>query len=154
MDHTTPFAERWGGWYVTGTHGAMTHRGNQFAPDQGADQGPGAGQNVVELAGRFKLKPYLTPHSDIVALMVLEHQTGVHNRLARATLEGRIALHNEDAGTERVIRELGDELADLPALPRRGEADRRGRGDELRSGPSSSGGARSTTRGGRSGSST
>ena len=109
VDHTTPFAERWGGWYVTGTHGSMTHRGNQLADDPE----PGAGQNVVELAGRFKLKPYLTPHSDIAALMVLEHQAGVHNRLARATLEGRIALHREDAGTDKVIRELGDELVDF-----------------------------------------
>jgi hypothetical protein len=113
VDQTTPFAERWGGWYVTGTHGAMSHLGNQFAPDQGDRPEAGAGQNVVDLAGRFKLKPYPTPHSDIVALMVLEHQTGVHNRLARATLEGRVALHHEDAGTEKVIRELGDELADF-----------------------------------------
>jgi len=109
VDHTTPFAERWGGWYVTGTHGAMTHRGNQLA----GDREPGAGQNVTDLAGRFNVKPYLTPHSDVVALMVLEHQAGVHNRLARATLEGRIALQHEDAGTERAIRELGDELADF-----------------------------------------
>jgi len=109
VDHTTPFAERWGGWYVTGTHGSMTHRGNQLA----GDREPGAGQNVTDLAGRFNVGPYLTPHSDIVALMVLEHQAGVHNRLARATLEGRIALHHEDAGTEKVIRELGDELADV-----------------------------------------
>jgi len=109
VDHTTPFAERWGGWYVTGTHGAMTHRGNQLA----GDREPGAGQNVTDLAGRFNVKPYLTPHSDVVALMVLEHQAGVHNRLARATLEGRIALQHEDAGTERAIRDLSDELADF-----------------------------------------
>ncbi len=109
VDHTTPFAERWGGWYITGTHGSMTHRGNQLA----GDHDPGAGQNVTDLAGRFNVKPYLTPHSDIVALMVLEHQTGVHNRLARATLEGRIVLQHEDAGTEKVIRGLGEELADF-----------------------------------------
>jgi hypothetical protein len=36
---------------------------------------------------------YLTPHSDIVALMVLEHQTGMLNRLARAALETRMALY-------------------------------------------------------------
>jgi hypothetical protein len=28
VNHRTPFQERWGGWYVTGTHGAQTHRGN------------------------------------------------------------------------------------------------------------------------------
>ena len=28
--------------------------------------------------------PYLAPHSDIVALMVLEHQVAMHNRLTAA----------------------------------------------------------------------
>jgi len=110
-DHTSPFQERWGGWYVTGTHGKMTHRGNFFLPDQG--EGDRAhGQNVIDLSERFKLKPYLTRHSDMVALMVMEHQAGVHNRLAQAALEGRIALHRKDAGTEHTIRQLSNEIVD------------------------------------------
>ena len=28
-DHRTAFSDRWGGWYVTGTHGRQTHMGNQ-----------------------------------------------------------------------------------------------------------------------------
>jgi hypothetical protein len=28
VNHRTPLEERWGGWYVTGTHGQQTHRGN------------------------------------------------------------------------------------------------------------------------------
>lgn len=108
VDPTTPFADRWGGWYVTGTHGRMTHKGNRIG-----DADPAAGQNVTDLAGRFNVKPYLTPHSDLVALMVLEHQTATHNRLARAALEGRVALYRDDAGTERTIRELGDEIVDF-----------------------------------------
>ena len=28
VNHRTPFEERWGGWYVTGTHGDQIHRGN------------------------------------------------------------------------------------------------------------------------------
>src|SRR5262245_48177413 len=28
VNHRTPIEERWGGWYVTGTHGRQTHRGN------------------------------------------------------------------------------------------------------------------------------
>jgi hypothetical protein len=27
-DHRSPLKERWGGWYVTGTHGSQTHLGN------------------------------------------------------------------------------------------------------------------------------
>jgi hypothetical protein len=107
VDQTTPFADRWGGWYVTGTHGRMTHKGNRTG-----DADPAAGRNVTDLASRFNVKPYLAPHSDLVALMVLEHQTGTHNRLARAALEGRVALYRDDAATERTVRELGDELVD------------------------------------------
>ena len=33
-DHTSPFAERWGGWYVTGTHGKQTHMGNWVAENK------------------------------------------------------------------------------------------------------------------------
>jgi hypothetical protein len=28
VNHRTPLAERWGGWYVTGEHGNQVHRGN------------------------------------------------------------------------------------------------------------------------------
>jgi hypothetical protein len=107
VDLTTPFADRWGGWYVTGTHGRMTHKGNRVG-----DADPAAGQNVTDLSGRFRTKPYLTPHSDLVALMVMEHQTAIHNRLARAALEGRVVLYRDDAGAESAIRELGDEVVD------------------------------------------
>ena len=29
-DHTSPFSQRWGGYYVTGTHGNMRHMGNML----------------------------------------------------------------------------------------------------------------------------
>ena len=32
-DQRTPFDQRWGGWYVTGTHGSQRHLGNAVAPD-------------------------------------------------------------------------------------------------------------------------
>src|SRR5262245_40401818 len=39
IDHTSPLNERWGGWYVTGTHGEQKHLGNliihgQSVPDE------------------------------------------------------------------------------------------------------------------------
>jgi len=33
VDHRTPLEDRWGGWYVTGTHGSQRHKGNAVAPD-------------------------------------------------------------------------------------------------------------------------
>jgi hypothetical protein len=105
IDHTSPLAQRWGGWYVTGSHGDQKHLGNlivrgRSSPDEidNAD-----GMNLDDLASRIDVSPYLTPHSDIVALMVLEHQAQAHNLLARANFLGRIALYMEEA----LNRDLG-----------------------------------------------
>jgi hypothetical protein len=83
IDHRTPFERRWGGWYVTGTHGSQTHMGNAVAsdPENPLDLDKTNSQNVTSLAGRFDLSKYLTGTSDIVALMTLEHQVGAVNRL-------------------------------------------------------------------------
>ena len=82
-DQRTPFDRRWGGWYVTGTHGSQTHMGNAVAPDPDhpVDLDQSANGNVITLAGKFDAASYLTTTSDIVALMTLEHQAGVTNRI-------------------------------------------------------------------------
>ncbi|MCP5411948.1 MAG: hypothetical protein H6924_07415 [Alphaproteobacteria bacterium] len=79
-DQTTPFARRWGGWYVTGTSEGMTHRGNVTVPDPYHPFDLPPGHTLASLSGRFDLTQTLKPTSDIVALMVLEHQTGFTNR--------------------------------------------------------------------------
>ena len=97
VDHSTPFQDRWGGWYVTGTSGKQTHQGNQIVGGWNwteKDQQP-ASKNVIDLKPYFTAANYLTPHSDIVALMVLEHQGEAHNRLTRANFLTRIALHDQ-----------------------------------------------------------
>ena len=33
IDHRSPLEQRWGGWYVTGTHGAARHMGNAIVTD-------------------------------------------------------------------------------------------------------------------------
>ena len=96
-DHRSPLSQRWGGWYVTGTHGQARHMGNvlvrraAFAEDLDTD----AGANVTDLSKLFDTRPYLTPDSDIVALMVMEHQTHLHNLFTRASYETRLALHRQ-----------------------------------------------------------
>ncbi|MCP4174450.1 MAG: hypothetical protein GY758_27180, partial [Fuerstiella sp.] len=97
VDHTTPIKDRWGGWYVTGTHGDQSHVGNLIVrtkrvPDQVDNS---QGQNVLDLQDRFNVDRYISPHSDIVALMVMEHQTLVHNCLTKANFATRQALHYE-----------------------------------------------------------
>ena len=82
-DHRTPFDQRWGGWYVSGTHGSQTHLGNAVAPDpdRPVELDQSASLNVTSLAGRFDATNYLSPTSDIVSLMTLEHQAGMLNRI-------------------------------------------------------------------------
>lgn len=97
IDHTSPLAQRWGGWYVSGTSGKQTHLGNLIVADRRPPEeiDNKAGVNRTDLSPLFKTSSYLTPHSDIVALMVLEHQTETHNRITRAGFLTRMALFEE-----------------------------------------------------------
>lgn len=88
----SPLEQRWGGWYVTGTHGKQRHLGNQIARDNpGQPIDIEAGANATDLSSRFDTSRYLSPHSDLVALMILEHQTVVQNAITAASHQGRIA---------------------------------------------------------------
>jgi hypothetical protein len=111
----SPWKERWGGWYVTGKHGSMRHMGNTTVrppessigslKDYMARVDQSAGANVTDLSTRFDTKPYLTPNSDIVALMVLAHQTHLHNWITLAADEVSHAGMTPDT-----IREATDPL--------------------------------------------
>ena len=113
--HNSPLSERWGGWYVTGTHGAQTHMGNVNVPRPGHHEPPrrldfSGGTNVTSLAGRCDVSPYLSPHSDIVALMVMEHQVYLHNLMTRANYQTRLALRDEAAMNRALGRPLEERL--------------------------------------------
>ena len=92
--HNSPLRERWGGWYVTGTHPGEVHLGNIFSGDLENPElvQPQAGANVTDLRERFDTSRYLTPHSDLVALLVLEHQVRMQTLITRANYETRFAL--------------------------------------------------------------
>lgn len=94
VNHRTPFEERWGGWYVTGTHGDQTHRGNLIGKKAFKKQAkePNFAGNLKELSQFINAGKYQRPDSDIVALMVLEHQTHMHNYIARLHYEAMITL--------------------------------------------------------------
>jgi hypothetical protein len=55
ITQNSPLEDRWGGWYVTGTHGDMRHQGNLTAKDRddGSPLDVEAGANVKSLADRF-----------------------------------------------------------------------------------------------------
>ncbi|QDU98830.1 hypothetical protein [Lignipirellula cremea] len=90
----SPLPERWGGWYVTGRHGETPHLGNFQLPSSARPTQPVEnkhGVNLTDLSSRIDTSRYLTPHSDIVALLVFEHQIDVHNQLSRVQYAWRIA---------------------------------------------------------------
>jgi hypothetical protein len=96
-DQTSPLKERWGGWYVTGTTGKDRNLGNLIVhgkPDP-ATIDDGAVPNVTDLSRWLQTSDYLTGQSDVVSLMVLEHQTEMHNRITRANYFTRMALYDE-----------------------------------------------------------
>ncbi|MBC8094377.1 MAG: hypothetical protein H7Y43_01065 [Akkermansiaceae bacterium] len=90
----TPFEERWGGWYVTGLHGGLRHRGNLVNPAAFARnfKAPNHLGNLTNLNRFFAVEDYPKPTSDIVALMVLEHQTHLHNMITRLHYESTLML--------------------------------------------------------------
>ena len=112
IDHRTPFDERWGGWYVTGTHGSQRHMGNAVAPDSShpLDLDQTNTQNLTSLDGRFDASKYLTASSDIVALMTLEHQVGAVNRMNALRHQYDLAKANglKDADSVRLDRDIDD----------------------------------------------
>jgi hypothetical protein len=93
--HESPMSERWGGWYVTGTHGKQVHMGNVLVTNRNTPEKLDtiAGANVTDLSSKFDTSAYLSPHSDIVALMVLEHQVKMHNLITLANYQTKIAVH-------------------------------------------------------------
>jgi hypothetical protein len=100
VDHRVAFAHRWGGWFVTGKTDALGHLGNAaFKAENEAES--------VEA----NFKGYLSPGSDIVALMVFDHQMHMTNLLTRVGWETRFALHEKTMTPEKLAG-LAEEIVD------------------------------------------
>lgn len=90
VNHETPLAERWGSYYVTG-RSSLPHLGNRtYGKDVSAKPMP---SDLEKLAGVIDVSKYPQPTSDVVALMVLEHQCRMHNLLNAASLQYRRASY-------------------------------------------------------------
>ena len=120
-DHRSPFELRWGGWFVTGTHRAARHMGNAVATDPSdlAAMITPATVHVTNLDGRFDMTGYLSPHSDIVALLVLEHQAQMLNLITRVGWEARVGAADAGRPLDQAAAQLVDYLlfVDEAALP-------------------------------------
>jgi hypothetical protein len=127
IDHQTPFDRRWGGWYVTGTHGSQRHLGNAVAIDREhpVDLERANTQNLTSLGTKFDVTKYLTATSDIVALLTLDHQVGMVNRLGAIGVQYRRAQQRsgpndgEQKRLDEGVRDLVDYMLFVNEAPLR-----------------------------------
>lgn len=102
-EHTsdaTPLRDRWGGWYVTGDLGGIAHLGNILPTASGeiVDSAVHA-RNYATLDSLFDTKPYLTGKSDVVALLILQHQVDIHNLIIHANYKCRMLMEHNEPGS-------------------------------------------------------
>lgn len=113
----SPIEQRWGGWYVTAKNGAQGGMANvTISNPQHPDQLDRVA-SLPSLTGHVDTSHYLTNSSDIVALMVLAHQTQMHNLITQTNYQTRIALYadqkkNQPADT---ISEVARKQLETPA---------------------------------------
>jgi hypothetical protein len=95
-DQGSSIANRWGGWYVTGKFDAKAAQsmGNAVAPDDA-----GADVKLKPISAQFDATKYLSQESDVVAHLVLAHQTQAHNLITLTNYRTRIALFNAKANS-------------------------------------------------------
>jgi len=88
MGHGVPFAERFGGWYLTGAENFAPHLGNvigQLSP-------AGLTKYPLVPGAHFDFARYPVASSDVLPQLLHEHQIGFVNRAVAATYHARALL--------------------------------------------------------------
>jgi hypothetical protein len=106
-DQDSPLPERWGGWYVTGKIAGRPHMGNAVVSDAPAD-----GNHLVPLSQHFDGSTYLIPDSDVVAHLVLAHQTQMHNLITLTNYKTRLALFAQATQSKTIGAAADTQLPD------------------------------------------
>jgi hypothetical protein len=117
----TPLSERWGGWFVTGRQGELEHLGNILAKSPAEISNLASVQrgNLDTLDSLLDTRPYITDKSDIVALLVFEHQAYIHNLITRANFKSRTVLSKEGSDVPVGTRDWNDLLPKTQVALRR-----------------------------------
>jgi hypothetical protein len=113
-DHRSPMEDRWGGWYVTGSVGSNRHLGNAVVadPDHPKSMVTAETLNLASLREKINSGNYLTPYSDVAALMVFDHQMYMMNLITRVGWEIRAARQDHRGDLAALLRDSARELVD------------------------------------------
>jgi hypothetical protein len=100
-----PFENRFGGWYVTGSHGSLTHRGNRIDSKTGpAEPLLSSPNNLKDLSAILDAEKYPSLHSDLVSQLLLHHQIQGQNLMIRVGYEARLGKRSK--AEELLVRHL------------------------------------------------
>ena len=104
--HGIPFAERFGGWYVTGDPAIAKDLANVVGRySNGAMQ-----KQRIEPGTLFDFARYPAATSDVLPQLLLEHQAGFVNRVVEASYRARTNLHTSGGAlTPEHERELDEQ---------------------------------------------
>jgi len=138
VNHRTPHPDRWGGWFVTSEgvaapYAQRAHAGNITFSGRGNT----SSQVFIDwINSAPETRGYLSSSSDIVSLLVFDHQVRAINLMTRLNWESRVAASEGRASvSDGAVRGLVNELADyllfagevpptVPLTPLRGFAER------------------------------
>jgi hypothetical protein len=114
VNHQTPHPDRWGGWYVTSEgapppYSQRAHGGNiTFSP-----RGDTSNQVFTDwLTSSPETRGYPSANSDIVSLLVFDHQARAVNLMSRLNWEARVAASEGREPAPDNVRRLAIELAE------------------------------------------
>jgi hypothetical protein len=112
VDHQTPHPDRWGGWFVTlegapPPYSQRGHEGNITFSESGTTSNE---VFVNWMNSAPESRGYPSASSDIVSLLVFDHQMHAINLLTKLNWESRIASAGKSEGS--VLPALVNELAD------------------------------------------
>ena len=117
-DQESPWSERWGGWYVTGDLAGGAHMGNSVVSGSARSGDTQSGDarsgdtHLQALPSTFDHSAYLSPDSDVIAHLVLAHQTQMHNLITLTNYKTRLALYaqKDDALVRHQIERPAEQL--------------------------------------------
>lgn len=96
VGHHVPISDRWGGWYVTGGHSQLEHMGNAIASRAKSGLKLAVDDPAIKdgFSNLLHGARYPATTSDVVALLVMDHQVSMHYHLMEASYLVRQALHD------------------------------------------------------------